>query len=280
MASVGTPQVSVIIPTFNSEQVLERCLRSIASQTYGNIETVVVDNHSDDQTVKIAQKYTSSVFVQGPERSAQRNFGVSKASGEYVCIVDSDMELAPRVIEACVHAMGECPDRSGVVIPEESFGEGFWSRCKALERSFYVGVSWMEAARFFRRKQFLDAGGYDEGMVSGEDWDFSQRMEKEYGPLTRIDQWIQHNEGRISLNKTISKKYYYAKLFAHYTGKNASHPSTQAQTGLLQRYGLFFKKPKKLLQNPILGAGMLFMKTAEFGFGGVGYLIAKLRRPE
>ncbi len=268
--------VSVIIPTRNSEKFIGKCLKSIKSQTYKNLEMVVVDNNSKDRTKEIARKYTDKVFNKGPERSAQRNFGVRKSSGEYVLIIDSDMQLSEKVIESCVAKIQSDQKIKGIVIPEESFGKGFWAKCKKLERSFYVGVDWMEAARFFERKTYLDLGGYNLKMVSGEDWDFSQRVEK-IGKIDRIEEFIFHNEGRISLLNTIKKKIYYAGEFRNYTANNSESSKKNRQTNLYLRYKLFFSNPKKLFKNPIVGLGMLFMKTCEFGFGGVGYLIKKTK---
>jgi hypothetical protein len=162
-------------------------------------------------------------------------------------------------------------------VPEESFGEGFWSQCKKLERSFYIGVSFMEAARFFKKSIFLKAGGYDEEMISGEDWDLSQRIEK-IGQISRINDLIYHNEGRITLIKTLKKKYYYATKFNKYLKKTEAVGKAGNQTSILSRYKLFFSQPKKLFHNPFLGIGMLFMKTAEFGFGGAGIIISKFQK--
>lgn len=267
--------VTVIVPTKNSSATLDDCLNSIKNQTYPAIELIVVDNFSDDETLNIAKRYTSHFYSKGPERSYQRNFAVSKAKGTYVCIIDSDMNLEPEVIEQCVDLMATNKKTVGVTIPEKSFGEGFWAQCKELERSFYVGVPYMEAARFFYRKDFLDIGGYDVAMVSGEDWDLSQRIESR-GKLARTSAYIHHDEGHISLLKTIKKKLYYAKLFASYTENSGSQEKVGQQTNLFGRYKLFFSHPKKLFHNPILGLGMLFMKTCEFGFGGIGYLMAKV----
>lgn len=272
--SATLPLVSVIIPTRNSEKFIGKCLKSIKNQTYKNLEMVVVDNNSKDKTKEIARKYTDKVFNKGPERSAQRNFGVRKSSGEYVLIIDSDMQLSEKVIESCVAKIQSDSKIKGIVIPEESFGKGFWAECKKLERSFYVGVDWMEAARFFERKTYLELGGYNLNMISGEDWDFSQRVEKT-GKIDRIEEFIFHNEGRISLFNTIKKKIYYAGEFRNYTSNNAESSKKNKQTSLYLRYKLFFSNPKKLFSNPILGIGMLFMKTCEFGFGGAGYLIGK-----
>ena len=83
------PLVSVIITTKNSERTLDRCLSTIKNQTYPNIELIVVDNNSTDKTKEIAKKYTKNVFNKGPERSAQRNFGATKARGKFLLIHDS-----------------------------------------------------------------------------------------------------------------------------------------------------------------------------------------------
>ena len=275
--------VSVIIPTKNSEKFIGKCLKSIKNQTYQNLEIIVVDNNSTDQTKEIVEEYVEGstplnvkLFNGGPERSAQRNFGVEKSLGEYVLIVDSDMLLSKKVVEACVEKINSDKKIKGVVIPEESFGKGFWAKCKKLERSFYVGVDWMEAARFFEKNVYLKLGGYDEDMISGEDWDLSQRVE-EKGKISRIDEFIYHNEGRIRLLKTIKKKFFYAQKFSVYADKNKNLEKMSKQTGILKRYKLFFSQPKKLFKNPMLGMGMIFMKTCEFGFGGVGYIVNKLK---
>ncbi len=222
---MSSPLVSVIVPTRNSSEFLEACLKSIRDQTYKNIELIVVDNNSTDNTKEIANKYTDKVFNQGPERSAQRNFGSKNSAGEFVVFIDSDMELSNEVIAECVVKASE-QTVTGVIIPEESFGVGFWAQCKRLERSFYVGVEWMEAARFFRKEILEQVGGYNEDMVSGEDWDLSQRVEAE-GKVLRIKSFIYHNEGRLSLIRTLKKKFYYAKKIATYTSTQQSNASVK-----------------------------------------------------
>lgn len=273
-----TPTISVIVPTKNSARTLEACLQSVKAQTYKHVELVVVDNFSTDTTPEIAQKYADKFFTKGPERSQQRNFAVEQASGNCVAIIDSDMKLSPEVLEQAVAAMGE-EGVVGVLIPEESFGEGFWAQCKKLERSFYIGVSWMQAARVFTREHYLALGGYNADLVSGEDWDLSQRAAAS-GKLQEIDALIYHDEGRLSLGRTLSKKFYYATKFTAYTdsAKTQGEQSVQQQTGIIGRYMLFFKKPAKLFANPVLGIGMLVMKTLEFGWGGVGLIVGKLQQ--
>ncbi len=269
-----SPLVSVIVTTRNEQRNIKNCLESIKNQIYSPIQVLVVDNNSRDKTKEIAKKYTKFVYNKGPERSAQRNYGAQKAKGEFVFFIDCDMMLAPEVVAQCVQTIKN--GFGGLVIPEESFGEGFWSQAKALERSFYLGNDTIEAARFFPKKVFEEVGGFDEGLTGPEDWDLSQRIAKKY-KMGRIQALILHNEGTLSLSRTIQKKYYYAKKFAPYIKKSANKKNSKEQFSILGRYQVFFSQPKKLLKNPVLSCGMLFMKTSEFIAGGLGYLVSQER---
>jgi glycosyltransferase involved in cell wall biosynthesis len=271
------PLVSVIVTTLNNSATLEACLASIGAQTYTAVELIVVDNRSTDNTVAIAKQYTPHVYKQGPERSAQRNFGVGLARGEYVLIVDSDMELRPNVIAACVHKALANPQLRGAIIPEDSFGKGFWAQCKRLERSYYEGNDTIEAARFFGTQTYLDVGGYDETMTGGEDWDLTRRV-RAVGPIGRVTARIGHNEGQPRFGRTVRKMYYYGKHAGAYFAKNPG-PVVTNQSGPLARYKLFFSRPRKLLRNPVLSAGMLLLKTSEFAAGGLGYLAGQRSSP-
>ena len=134
------PIVSVIVPTKNSAATLEKCLQSIDRQSYTAVEVIVVDNHSTDNTTTIARQYADLVITKGPERSTQRNHAAKTANGKYLIFIDSDMNLEINVIQRCVKAIEAKPHTAGVIIPEESYGLGFWAQCKKLERSFYLGV--------------------------------------------------------------------------------------------------------------------------------------------
>ena len=78
------PVVSVIVTTKNEEKNIGACLESLAQQSMPPLEMIVVDNYSQDKTTEITQEYGAKVFQLGPERSAQRNYGVEKAQGKYI----------------------------------------------------------------------------------------------------------------------------------------------------------------------------------------------------
>jgi len=263
------PLVSVVVPTHNSADSLRACLESIKNQAYPSVEAVVIDNNSTDATLEVARALTSHVYTQGPERSAQRNRGAREARGTYLLFVDSDMVLAPDVVEQCVRLMASASDITGVVIPETSVGEGFWARCKALERSCYVGDPTIEAARFFARETFDVVGGYDEALTGPEDWDFSQRAAR-LGRLGRIDVYITHLEGRLTLGETMRSKFYYGKTMGIYMRKQSGSAVRQLQ---LVRPA-FLRHWRRLLAHPVLTTGMVVMKVGEFAAGGMGLLLA------
>lgn len=268
------PLVSVIVTTKNSANFLQSCLESIKTQSYKNIELIVVDNNSTDDTREIAKKYTRYFYLVGPERSAQRNLGAKKAKGEYLLFIDSDMILTSKVIERCVITMKN-KNVGGIIIPEESIGDGFWAKCKKLERSYYVGNEFIEAARFFSKQKFEILGGFDEHLTGPEDWDLSQRVKDRFG-VGRIHEYILHNEGKLSLITSLKKKYYYSKKFNNYIKKTKNKNYLYKQFNLIERYKIFISQPKIIIQNPILWVGMIFMKTCEFSVGAIGYLFSRI----
>lgn len=271
------PLVSIIIPTRNSTQFLNQCLSLIKNQSYKNIEIIVVDNNSADETKEIAKKYTNFVYNKGPERSAQRNYGSKKTRGNYLLFLDSDMVLDKNVVLACVNKVENNKNIVAINIPEKSFGQGFWAQCKKLERSFYVGVDWMQGARFFNKKAFKMMGGYNESITGTEDFDLPQRIKAKFGnsSITGISKFIYHNEGRLSLLKTLTKKFYYGKTINAYRNTEINIKMLKKQGSIINRYKLFFSQPKKLLKNPFISIGMIIMKSLELLFISLGYFIGK-----
>lgn len=250
--------VSVVVPTRDSGRTLDACLRSIRSQTYRPLEIILVDNHSIDQTLEVAQRYADIVDIAGPERSAQRNRGALLAHGDYLLFIDSDMTLQPAVINDCVNAVNSS-GAPAVIIPEVSVGEGFWARARALERSSYIGDDAIEAARFFPRAVFEKSGGFDESLVAMEDWDLSRRVAAGVR-LPRTASRIEHDEGRLRLSKAMAKKRYYAAASRTYLRKHGR--SALGQGSLIFRPA-FLRNWRQMLRHPLLATGVMVLKSTE-----------------
>lgn len=257
---MDNPLVSVVITTKNSSRTIEKCLKSIKAQSYKPLELLVIDNNSTDNTKEISEKYADKVINKGPERSAQRNFGVSESNGKYVLVHDSDIYFHPNSVEECVEIC-EKEGYDAVILPEKSIGEGFWTKVKAFERSFYVGNDYIEAPRFFKKEVFLKVGGYDEEMFAGEDWDLTIRLRDSGYKIGRSKSLLEHDEGRLSFFGSSKKKKYYSKnFFEVYARKNPEY--FKKQMSFFVRFPVR-KILIKGLRHPILFLGMLLMKSVE-----------------
>lgn len=269
------PLVSVLAHTRNSERTLQKHLQSIKEQTYLNIEVIVVDNNSTDRTKKIAQDFTDKIYNKGPERSAQRNYAAKKACGKYLIVPDSDMYLTPNVIAECVEICEENQGIAALVIPEKSVGIGFWAKVKAFERSFYLSDPTIEAARFFRKSVFWEFNGYDENLTGPEDWDLPERIAQKYR-IGRIKNYIEHDEGRLTLKKLVQRKYYYAFKVAPYLEKWGKGPINQKTVYFLRPS--LYKNIPRMIAHPVLGLAVLLMLTCELFAGAAGYIQSRVFR--
>lgn len=256
--------ISVVITTKNEEKNIESCLESVRSQTFpqNQIEIIVVDNTSTDKTKEIAHKYTKKIFNLGPERSAQKNFGVEQSAGVYFLHLDADMTLGEYVLEECAEKVRNDENIIALYIPEIVTGENFFSRVRRFERSFYDGTA-IDAVRFIRKDKFLEAGGFDEKLYACEDWDLDKRIKK-LGKVGIIQAALYHNEEEFNLAKYLKKKEYYSKNLDIYINKWAKFdPDIKKQFGFYYRFfGVFTEngKWKKLIRHPMLAAGMYILR--------------------
>lgn len=262
-------KISVIVPTKNSARTLDACLRSITTQTYTPIELIVVDNQSTDDTLEIAKKYTNHIYTHGPERSAQRNYGAEKATGTYLCFIDSDMVLTHTLIEECaVHIQQNLV----CILTEESFGVGFWAQVKRKERQFYVGHDAIEAPRVFPSSLYKDIGGYNESLTGGEDWELYDRVKRKGVSVYRTTAKVLHDEGEVGIEQVFKKRVMYGKAFTGFVSAGAH----MTGRGVIQRYVLFIRKWKEGVTEPVLYIGVFVLKCVEFWGAFLGMIIGYL----
>lgn len=245
-------KVSAVVATRNAERTLPACLESLRAQIGVELEVVVVDNYSSDTTAASASA-ADVVLTAGPERSTQRNLGAAASTGDVVVFVDADMLLEPWVLSQAIEQLSN-PGVGSVVIPERSFGYGFWARCKAFEKLIVTGDPAVEAARAFRRSDFFAVGGYDDTLTACEDWDLADRVSAFTGLKPgRTAALIWHDEGRLRLRGTYTKKRYYGRWVAAWLANAPDHRRRRSVRSQLSG----------LRAQPVTGAGMLLMKLVE-----------------
>lgn len=108
-----SPKISIIIPSYNEEKYISRCLDSVLNQTFSDFEILCVDDGSTDNTFKIIKDYSEHdgriIPLENPDKgvSAARNFGIKNAKGDYIGFVDSDDFIQPQMYEFLYKAVTE-----------------------------------------------------------------------------------------------------------------------------------------------------------------------------
>ena len=187
-----TPLVSVIIPTHNRAALVVEAIDSVLRQTYAQLEVLVVDDGSTDETPEVlrqqAQKDPRVRFVRHENRgvAAARNTGLSHARGELIGFCDSDDVLLSRKLERQVAYLADHPEagmvysdvrliRDGQVETASYFSERApregWVFPDLLERNFIPNVSILA-----RKAGMETAGRFNESLRSSEDYDFWLRF--------------------------------------------------------------------------------------------------------
>lgn len=181
--------VSVIVPTWNEEKYLPRCLVSLANQKRGeSFEIIVVDGGSTDRTVELAEKYAGKVLVRpGMPVGAARNTGAQNSQEEILAFIDADTVASPNWVVAITDSFRNDPGAVAATGPTYPC-EG--SRLDNL--AYHVATGWAQrlslkvgfphVAGFncaYRRSAFWSAGGFEECRELSEDLTLSLRIRHE-----------------------------------------------------------------------------------------------------
>ena len=107
---MGQDLISVVVPIYNVEQYLDRCISSIVAQTYRELEILLIDDESTDSSPKICDRWARKderirvIHKTNAGAGMARNTGIEHASGKYMCFFDSDDYVAPNAIETAYNA--------------------------------------------------------------------------------------------------------------------------------------------------------------------------------
>lgn len=184
------PLISIIIPTYNRASFLLEALNSLLEQSYGTWECLIIDDGSDGEEFAVVENFIArdnrfSLYKRpldlrkGP--SACRNFGVSKAKGEYIQFFDDDDLMYSHMLECKLEVLKKT-GADVVVAPLELYltdSEKVHSQNKVyspnLIEDYIVGnITWYSSGPMWR-KTFLREG-FDEGIQTLDDYDFNLRM--------------------------------------------------------------------------------------------------------
>ena len=173
--------ISVIIPVYNQELFLGRCLRSILSQSINreDFEIIVIDDGSKDGSLKIIQSFGNEIILIKNKKNKglpySINRGIKKSSGKYIVRLDSDDYVNKNFLLILKIFLDENLNYDAVSCDYYLVNnkEKFLSRQNCLERSIGCGI-------MFRAKHLKKIGPYDENFLLHEDKDYRIRFTKKY----------------------------------------------------------------------------------------------------
>jgi len=266
-------KLSAVITTRNEADNIANCIHAFDA-VRDEVEIIVVDNGSTDDTKAIAAALGAKVLDKGPERSAQRNLGWRMATSDWVIVLDADMILPPETVAEILAVTSQPPNSNlqpapqAYWIPEVRTGSGLRVKARNFERSFYDGTC-IDALRLFHKSVLQATGGYDENLIAGpEDWELDIRVLATGATCAVLKNHLLHNERRLTLRRMLEKKAYYSKSMAAYRAKWSGHPALAKQFGFGYRFfGVFVEdgKWKRLLRHPVL-AGVMYAERILVGF--------------
>lgn len=242
-----TPLVSVVMPVYNAcranKQFLIKALDSIANQTYKNVELIIVDDGSTDETHTVCQEYLAAhpelrvqylSKVNGGQSSA-RNFGINASHGEYVGFLDQDDEWYEDKLEKVIpwlankdidvlYTDSDSIDGDDKVTFGRIHGKYHcgWPHPKSsLEDILFKDVFVMPGLMTIKRSAYDAVGGFDEKLSGYEDDDLFLRLYERfrffYLPTPTL-RWRMYGDNySFSHRMLTSRMYFWRKLIANYT---------------------------------------------------------------
>ncbi len=179
-----TPLVSVIMPTWNRGQMIERTIQSLLDQSYQNWECIIVDDGSTDNTAQIMTRYLADPrfrFYSRPHRgcSAARNAGLAEVRGDAIAYLDTDNLWLPNYLSAVVSAFERDEELKSVYAaqivsrPREGFS---YIRANPFDFASLSRENFIDINVFAHRRELLERlGGFDESLERLNDWDLILR---------------------------------------------------------------------------------------------------------
>lgn len=193
------PKISIVTPSYNQCQFLERTIISVLNQNYPNLEYIIIDGGSNDKSVEIIKKYekylTYWISEQDQGQSDAINKGFAKSTGQVLAWLNSDDIYLPGALHKIADTFNKNPDAAlvyGDYIKVDSN-----DRCIALRRQpsfdlkvcLYAYTIAMQPASFFNRETFFEVGGINKSLHYIMDHDLFLRL-AQYGKVLNIRDYV------------------------------------------------------------------------------------------
>lgn len=233
------PTFTVIIPTYNRQDIVTRAIRSVLNQTFTNFELLVVDDNSPDNTRQVVESIPDSRirYIKRKENGgpgATRNTAIRNAQGKYIALLDDDDEYLPEFLQKTYNVIKETDDKVGFTwcglkwYREDEDGKETLLKTEIWQPEYkdreHAYRSFLRSRRIgtncgltFKKHIFEKVGYFDETFEGGaEDTDFMIRLVKKFDFAIVPDFLIKINlhQGPNLRSYTESKAEDYQKIFS------------------------------------------------------------------
>ncbi len=222
--------ITVIIPVKNAEKTIDRCLKGLFLQTLEPLEVIIVDGHSNDETINIAKNYPIKIVYEDYGTiGGARQIGVNNAKGQYVAFTDADCIPHPNWLENLMREIGN--DVVGVGGGTINIGKGLWEESIALALDTFLGSANSIQDRLVKKKKIVGSisgcnclylkediirvGGFNTRLSINEDTEINTRLRRIGMILYTPSAIVLHNQKRHL--KSFAKRMY---LFGYGRGSN------------------------------------------------------------
>ena len=211
------PSLSVVIPAYNSEKTIERCLTALLEASPTNKEIIVVDDASTDNTVNIVSRFPVKLFrlTENSGPATARNYGIAQSTGDVVVFVDSDVIVKKDSLVALVNVLEEkCAGATGGLpqpIRNTLISDSYIVRILGKSPIAETGIREIQFAGgglvAYPRKVLQEVGGHDEELIVGEDLDLNIRVGKAGYKQFLVPSAIAYHDHPSSLS-TVARKWF------------------------------------------------------------------------
>lgn len=225
MKNEKKPLVSIITPTYNRAKYIKRAIQSALVQTYQNIEIIIIDDGSIDDTKEVIKSYVADkrihyLYQENQGVSKARNKAIKIAKGKYIALLDSDdFWQNPKKLEKQVKFLEEHPNyvlTSGGMIRIDEAGKEIFKffnpeTDEEIRKGMLFSCIISPSAAVFSRKAWELVGGFDENCFDlSEDWDLwlkLGRLGKFYNFQEYFLYYLQGEQNRSNFNRRSNLKY-------------------------------------------------------------------------
>lgn len=205
----GNPLVSVILPTYNRGDFIERALDSVFTQTFTDYELIIVDDGSNDNTCQLLQQYIKHheniryIKQQNMKLPLALNTGIQLSVGKYITFINSDDAFKPDHLEKRIQFMIQNPDTDLVHGGVEVIGSPYVKDKEDTRKFVHINDCVLGATFFGKRNVFTRLNGFKEIDYS-EDSEFFERAERIFTiSKIKVPSYIYYRDAEDSITNNI-----------------------------------------------------------------------------